>query len=292
MNIHHLELFYHVARHGGIAAAIRAIPYGIQQPAVSAQIASLEEALCVKLFQRRPFALTAAGAGLYGFIEPFFGNLDAVEKGIRADARPRLRIAAPSVVLHDYMPNVLLKIRAQFPGFQLHLQEAARVEAERLLASQELDCAITHIEQKMPPGLRVRLLIELPLVLLVPKRSRIIEARQLWEQDKIEETLITFPQADPIQAHFQRELQKRRVDWFSGIEVNSSRLVERYVAIGHGIGVAVAVPGLRPGTGVRAIPLPDFAPVRFGVIWSGKLSPIAQHFLAEVEAKAKILVSA
>jgi DNA-binding transcriptional LysR family regulator len=137
--------------------------------------------------------------------------------------------------------------------------------------------------------LRARSLVELPLVLLAPKRSPITEARQLWEQDKIEETLITFPQADPVQAHFQRELQKRHIDWFCGIEVNSSRLIERYVGIGQGIGVAVAVPGFRPAAGIRVIPLDDFAPVRIGVIWTGKLSPIATQFLAEVEAEAKIV---
>ena len=38
MNIHHLELFYYVARHGGIVPAVRNMPYGIQQPAVSGQI--------------------------------------------------------------------------------------------------------------------------------------------------------------------------------------------------------------------------------------------------------------
>ena len=37
-NLHHLELFYHVARAGGITAAVRSMPYGIQQPAVSGQI--------------------------------------------------------------------------------------------------------------------------------------------------------------------------------------------------------------------------------------------------------------
>jgi len=289
MNVHHLELFYFVARHGGIAAAVRNIPYGIQQPAVSAQIASLEETLGVKLFQRRPFVLTPAGAELHAFIEPFFGNLDSVEKSIRATAEPQLRIAAPAVVLHDYMPDVLRRVRARFPRFRLHLHEAARVEAKRLLAAQEIDFAITLIEEKSRRDPRMRSLIELPLVLLVPKRSRITEARQLWDQDKIEETLISFPQADPVQAHFQRELQKLHVDWFCGIEVNSSRLIECYVAIGQGIGLGVAVPGYQPAAGIRVIPLPDFAPVQVGVVWLGKLSPIAERFLAEVEAEAKAL---
>ena len=50
-----------MAKYGGIAAAVRNIPYGIQQPAVSGQIARLEEALGAKLFNRRPFSLLPAG---------------------------------------------------------------------------------------------------------------------------------------------------------------------------------------------------------------------------------------
>jgi DNA-binding transcriptional LysR family regulator len=257
---------------------------------MSAQIARLEEDLGVKLFQRRPFLLTPAGADLYEFIEPFFGKLDVVERAIRVTAQPQLRIAAPSIVLHDYMPDILQRVRAKFPNFRLHLHEASRVEAEKLLAAQEIDFAITVVERKTHAGLRVRSLIELPLVLLVPKKSRITEARQLWEQDKIEETLITFPQEDPIQMHFQRELQKRRIDWFCGIEMNSARLIECYVATGHGIGLAVAVPGFKAASGVRVIPL-DFAPVSIGMVWTGKLSGIARQFLAEVEAEASELTS-
>ena len=57
---------------------VRNIPYGIQQPAVSGQVAQLEQFLGVTLFQRRPFALTAEGEKLYKFIQPFFSNLDKV----------------------------------------------------------------------------------------------------------------------------------------------------------------------------------------------------------------------
>src|SRR5712672_1311138 len=69
MNIHHLELFYYVARHGGISEAVRNIPYGIQQPAMSGQVIQLEEFLGVTLFHRRPFALTPPGEDLYEFIK-------------------------------------------------------------------------------------------------------------------------------------------------------------------------------------------------------------------------------
>src|SRR4051812_6166724 len=114
MNIHHLELFYFVGKHGGIAGAVRNMPYGIQQPAVSGQIARLEEDLGTKLFNRRPFSLLPAGAELYEFVKPFFDDVERVSDRIRG-ASQQLRIAAPSIVLHDYLPELLRRVRKVFP---------------------------------------------------------------------------------------------------------------------------------------------------------------------------------
>src|SRR5687767_4594770 len=94
MNIHHLELFYYVARFGGVSAAARRIPYGIQQPAISAQIIQLENNLGATLFTRRPFKLTKAGEELFRFIEPFFGGLDELGRRLRGGAEMSLRIGA------------------------------------------------------------------------------------------------------------------------------------------------------------------------------------------------------
>jgi DNA-binding transcriptional LysR family regulator len=285
MNIHHLELFYYVAKHGGIAAAVRNMPYGIQQPAVSGQIARLEEALGAKLFNRRPFSLLPAGVELFEFIKPFFDNVEKVAGRIRG-AVQQLRIAAPSIVLHDYVPELLQRVRRRFPIFRLQLHEAARGDAERLLQAGEIDLAITVIDSKRRPEIHSRPLLELPLILLVNKKHHLTTAKQLWSRDKIEETLITFPRSDALQTHFQRGLDQFGVEWFPGIEVNSTRLIEHYVANGYGIGATVATPGFKPPSGVRVISLPSFPPVVVGAAWAGKLSPIAQQFLAEVEIEA------
>jgi len=286
MNIHHLELFYFVAKHGGIAGAVRNIPYGIQQPAVSGQIAKLEETLGVKLFNRRPFSLTPAGADLSAFVEPFFSNLESVEAKIRRTALPRLRIAAPSIALHEFVPKLLHGVRAKFPGFRLNLFEAAQLDAERLLHAQEIDLAITVIEKKLKKGLKCKLLLELPLVLLVHKKQRLAGAHELWARDRIEETLITFPPAETACVLFQRGLKVLGIEWFGGIEVNSTSLIERYVANGYGIGLSVGVPGIKLPQEVRVIPLDDFPHVSVGAIWAGNLSPIAARFLAEIEVQA------
>jgi DNA-binding transcriptional LysR family regulator len=170
MNIHHLELFYYVAKHGGIAAAVRKMPYGIQQPAVSGQIARLEEALGAKLFNRRPFSLLPAGAELFEFIRPFFDDMEKVAGRIQG-ASLLLRIAAPSVVLHDYVPELLRRVRRRFPSFRLQLHEAVRADAERLLLAGEIDLAIAILDGKRRPEIHSRPLLELPMILLVNKKQ-------------------------------------------------------------------------------------------------------------------------
>ena len=105
MNVHHLELFYYVAKHGGIMPAVRNIPYGIQQPAVSAQVAQLEEFLGVTLFQRRPFALTAEGEKLFAFVAPFFANLDKVADELQGGQARHVPLGASTIVLRDHLPS-------------------------------------------------------------------------------------------------------------------------------------------------------------------------------------------
>src|ERR1035437_511543 len=221
MNIHHLELFYYVARHGGITEAVRNIPYGIQQPAVSGQVAQLEEYLGVTLFQRRPFALTPAGEKLYDFVQPFFANLDAIASELQGGQARQIRIGASTIILRDHLPDVFQNVRQRFPNLKISLREGYPQEFEQLLQKEELDLAVTAIDKKPAPGLHSVALVELPLVLLVEKGSGIRPANQLWERDKTEEPLICLPPAEAICKNFQQGLTRLSVDWFPAMEVSS-----------------------------------------------------------------------
>ena len=289
MNIHHLELFYFVARHGGITEAVRNIPYGIQQPAVSGQVAQLEEYLGVTLFQRRPFALTPAGEKVYHYIQPFFANLDSLASELQGGKARQIRIGASTIVLREHLPEVFQNIRKRFPNLKISLREGYPAEFENLLLKEELDLAVTAIEKKPPPGLHSVSLVELPLVLLVEKASRVTAADQLWARDKIEDPLICLPAIEAICKNFQQGLARLGVDWFPGMEVSSIDLIETYVAGGFGIGVSVQVPKVPPSPHVRVVPLPNFAPVILGVLWRGKTSALLQAFLDEFQLRAKRL---
>jgi DNA-binding transcriptional LysR family regulator len=291
MNIHHLELFYYVARHGGISDAVRHMPYGIQQPAISGQIIQLEDALGVTLFQRRPFALTPPGAELYAYIKPFFDNLASMAEKLRGGVAHHIRIGASEIVLRDHLPGPLRNVRKRFPHLKVTLRTGYHPQLESWLQKNELDLAITLLERKPPPGIQSIPLLKLPLVLLVEKSSRVQKAEDLWKQDKIKETLICLPQNEAIGRSFQEGLSRLGVDWFPGLEVSSMELIEPYVANGYGIGLSVSVPQAKLSPKLRAVPLPDFQPVTVGALWQGKLMPLTRAFLDEWQARARQLAA-
>ena len=286
MNIHHLELFYYVARHGGIMPAVRHIPYGIQQPAVSSQVAQLEEMLGTALFQRRPFALTPQGEKLYQFIEPFFSNLGKIADELQGGRTRHIRIGASTIVLRDHLPELLHRVRREFAALTLALREGFPAHLEKLLADNEIYLAITVIEQKPARGIHADPLLELPMVLLVERNSPINSAEQLWNRDRIEQPLICLPQEEPLCKSFRRTLEKLGVDWFASIEASSIELIETYVAAGMGVGLSMAIPNKSLPAKVRTLPLPQFSPVVVGAIWRGRPSPLVQAFLNELKLRA------
>lgn len=291
MNIHHLELFYFVARHGGITEAVRSIPYGIQQPAVSGQVAQLEEYLGVILFQRRPFQLTPPGEKLYRFVQPFFTNLDVIAHELQGGKTWRMRIGASTMVLRDHLPAFFRSVRKKYPNLKISLREGHRAELESALQREELDLAVTLIEKSSGPGLHSVPLLELPLALLVEQGSALTSAAQLWQRDHIQEPLICMHEVEGMCKNFQHGLVRLGVDWFPSIEVSSLDLVETYVANGFGIGLSVQVPKAIHEPGIRALPLPqsEFAPVVMGALWRGKVTAIMQAFLDEMQLRAKAL---
>ena len=291
MNIHHLELFYYVARHGGISEAVRNMPYGIQQPAISGQVIQLEESLGVVLFHRRPFARTPPGQELYDFIKPFFDNLATTAEKLRGGVSQHLRVAASETMLRDHLPPLLQVLHKQFPKLKVTLREGYYPQVVSWLQQLEVDVSVGLVGGKPPPGINAIPLFKVPLVLLVPKRSPLKSADELWTRDRIEVALISVPSNEPISRAFQDGLTKRKVDWFSGIEVSSVELAQTYVANGYGIGVTVAVPKMKYHPDVRLVPLPDFAPVTFGVLWQGRRNPLLDSLLKNLELAARALMA-
>ncbi len=271
LNPHHLELFYYVARHGGVSRAVRHIPYGIQQPAVSGQMLQLEQQLGVKLFARTPFALTPEGEALYAHARPFFENLGALEERLRHGLAPQLRLGAAEPVLRDHLPAVLRALHRTQPTLRLHLRSGYQAQLETWLLQREIDVAVTALESRPPASLRRLVLTKLPLVLLVPRQSKLKSADEIWQRTLAPEPLISPAASETISRHFQRGLARRGLTWAPAIVASSLETVAQFVAEGYGLGVSLA--GTTRHRGVRALPLADFPTVEIAALWVGQPAP-------------------
>jgi DNA-binding transcriptional LysR family regulator len=289
MSIHHIELFYYVAKHGGISEAIRHMPYGIQQPAMSAQILRLEDDLRVKLFTRRPFSLTPPGVKLYQFIQPFFANLETVAAELHPDVLPHLRIGAPELVFRDHLPDLLNDLRPRFPRLKISLRSGYQHQLESWLEQREIDLALTPLETNPPASLKMVSLLHLPLVLLVPHRSPIKAATDLWTRDKIEDPLICLPLTETTSKNFQQGLARLGVDWPPSVEASSLEVINTYVLNGYGIGLSVTIPKKPFPHTLRVLPLDGFKPVELGALWYGEPNSVEKAFLEEIQRRASNL---
>lgn len=292
LNVHHLELFYHVARCEGIVAACRQMPYGIQQPAMSAQVARLEADLGVRLFERRPFRLTPAGRTLYDFITPFFSRLEEVEQFVRGSHARTVRLAGLTEVMREHVPALLGRLREKYPDLKVTLQEIDQRGAERLIAEGEADLAITVLESRLPPGFRSSVLARLPLGLLVLSSSPYQRSTELLKAGTGERLpLISLPPHELLPRLFQRGLAKRQFSWRTAMETNSQDLVSIYVRNGLGVGLVVYTPDLAADATVRFLPLKGFDPLPIGAFWRGTLAEIPGVFLKALQDRSRSLLT-
>jgi DNA-binding transcriptional LysR family regulator len=289
MNVHHLELFYYVARYGGISEAVRNMPYGIQQPAVSAQILQLESHLGISLFQRRPFCLTPAGDKLYRFIQPFFQNIDNISEEIRGGAIEQVRIGASDVILRDHLPEIIQRIRQQFPTTRLILRSGYQPDLVNWMIKQELDLALTLLDKNVPSGCQTLPIIRLPLVLMVNRRRKVRNVSDLWKEKRIAEPLLCLPPNEVICRNFQEGLRTRGVEWKPTMELSSLELIQTYVENDYGFGLGIEMPGSKFSLRIRVFHLHDFPAVDFGLIWTGTPTAFLKSLMQEVQRRAHIL---
>jgi DNA-binding transcriptional LysR family regulator len=286
MNIHHLELFYYVAKHGGISAAVRHMPYGIQQPAVSSQILLLEEDLGVKLFERQPFKLTPTGVELLAFVQPFFDNLEPVAMKLRQGSAPQLRIGAPEAILRDHLPSVIQRVKQKHPELRLSVRSGLQLQLESWVRDREIDVAVLPLSRRLPKPLRSLLLLRLPLVLLVPKKSKRKSAAEFWAAGRPAEPLISLPESDALSLLFASGLKRLNVTWPVAVEASSLVVTLQYVANGDGVGVSIGVPDLVQHPQVRVLPLEGFGRLELMAVWQGEPTPVLQALLDEMQRYA------
>ena len=284
-NSHHLMLFYHVARHGGISRALPHMPYGIQQPALSGQMLDLERELGFALFSRRPFALTPQGLVLYQHARAFFEPLDALVETLRQPAVPVLRIGASELILREYMPAVVATMRTREPHLRFEFCSGPLGQMTAAIHDGKLDLAIAAVDRP-PHGLATLPITRLPLVLLAPQPLGALRVPVLTAAGRVTTPLVGPAPQEGITQAFRRGLARRGVDWPTGLVASSIALVPWFVARGGGLGLCLDFPILVQHPNVRPVPLTGFEPVDVVAMWRRPAGPLLATFVAVIEAYA------
>ena len=127
LTIRQMEYFETLAEtlHFGRAASLA----GISQPALSAQIAEMEERLGRRLFERggRTVRLTGEAQALKSRIERVLAEIRDIEAAARRGRAPmegRFRLGVIPTVAPYLLPRLLPLLKARFPALALELREA------------------------------------------------------------------------------------------------------------------------------------------------------------------------
>jgi len=260
IQIHRLEGFFWVAKTGGFAAAARAFPYPITQPAVHQQVKKLEADLGLALFERVAkdrMQLTAGGRRLFEFIEPFFEGLPAVLRSIDSGQfEGELHIRSAPLFMRQLMPDWVKRLRDSRPGIRVHVCEMASTDLRPLRAGAA-DLIVDYLDE-VPDDLAAIRIATLRAFLVLPATHPLAGQAHITLPQLADETFVSYSPG-----HAPRELQRRALG-LHGLELedtlsaDTAESILGFVAAGLGFSL---VPALAPAgpraEGVVAIPLED-----------------------------------
>jgi LysR family transcriptional regulator, carnitine catabolism transcriptional activator len=146
VSVRQMQAFVAIGRLGSFTRAAAVLH--MTQPALSARIREVEEALSIRLFDRntRSVRLTRAGEDLLPIVEQLVADFDAVLERARDVARGgtgRIALAALPSICSGPLPRVLATFRARHPRIAVTLRDALADRVLQLVRSREVDLAIT-----------------------------------------------------------------------------------------------------------------------------------------------------
>lgn len=180
-----LQAFRTTAQLGSVTAAARALEY--TQSAVSRQIAVLESAVGVRLFDRRArgVELTEYGRSFLPHAEALLDRLDAAQHDLEALDRleqGHLRIGAFPTAVAVLVPRAMRVFRARHPGVSLSLRESATERQLPPLLEGAIDIAVVSALSGQTldrEQLELTHLFDDVMLIAVPRTHRLARRRSL-----------------------------------------------------------------------------------------------------------------
>lgn len=132
-----LNTFLTVARAGGVRRASEEL--NLTQPAVTARIKNLEQALGAELFDRKAaMALTKNGVALVTYAEQYLKLNDLILRDVasRESVEMQFRIGVSETIVQSWLPEFIAELRDAFPRLKVEIDvDISRNLRDRLVAN-------------------------------------------------------------------------------------------------------------------------------------------------------------
>lgn len=269
--LRHLATFQTIAEEQSFRRAAERLH--IAQPALSRQIAQLEEALECSLFHReaRRIRLTKAGEFLYRESVKTLQSLESIADQTRNVAQGRtalLRLGYSSAAMSSFLPSVIRSIRSGLEQADFSFVEKTSDHLIAAVIRGQLDAAfILHRPEN--PLLRMIPIRSEPVGIILPDNHPLAAHDSLSLESLRDETFILFPrQTNPVM--YDEILAACREQGFSPTRVRE--VAPRSIAVGlvaAGAGIATIADSLQHScvNGTCYRPLTEPGPrIRFSCI--------------------------
>jgi DNA-binding transcriptional LysR family regulator len=198
MNLSKLQAFIVVAEELNFSRSARIL--GMSQPPLTRLIASLEEELAVKLFERttREVSLTPAGIHLLRESRDVIARMEAIENEVRSIGKMKtghVHIAFSQTAFSARLPKIIHEFQSQFPKIKIEVSQQKREAVLRGLRTGLYDFGFLEGFNEQD-GFQSAIVKDEPLGVLFPISHTLAKRKSLTIKDLKNETIILHPRAE------------------------------------------------------------------------------------------------
>lgn len=259
----------------------------ITQPAVTAQVKSLEDYCNLKFFKKRGRAiyLTDEGKALYDYAHKIFKYEKEIEdliEDMRELKRGVLRLGTTKAYARYFMPFLITGFREAYPQIKIHLSEGSSLDMIHSLLDLKIEVAIIAVAEDHPDVYFTPFSQE-EMVLIVAPDHHLARKKAVFFKELAEEPIIMKETGSGTRKLINELFAQNNCTPNVLMETSNAEFIKQLVQRGDGISFLVreAVASELRGKKLATVPMKKdiFLDVSIAYLKNQHLSPSARAFL-------------